>query len=394
MFFSLALILLCSLLLSGIFTKFRIPGLLGMLLVGILFGPYAFNLISTEILDISEELRGIALIIILLRAGLALDLKDLAKVGRPSILMCFVPAMFELVAVTLLAPLIFGVSYLEAAIMGAVLAAVSPAVIVPRMLKLMKNKFGTAKNIPQLVMAGSSVDDVFVIVVFTALIGMYKGGSFDTLSLLAIPVSILSGLVLGVMTGRLLLVFFKKFKVKDAVELLIILSTAFLFVSLETAVKGYFPISGLLAVMALGGTILKYNEKLSTRISGKFSKLWVGAEILLFVLVGAIVNVRDFSSAGVLALLLIFGALAFRILGVFTALLKTKLNRKERLFCAISYVPKGTVQAAIAAIPLSAGVASGNLILSVAVLAIIITASVGALAMDFSYKSLLKQEDM
>ena len=394
MFFSLALILLCSLLLSGIFSKFRIPGLLGMLLVGILFGPHAFNLISTEILDISDELRGIALIIILLRAGLALDLKDLAKVGRPSILMCFVPAMFELVAVTLLAPLIFGVSYLEAAIMGAVLAAVSPAVIVPRMLNLMKNKFGTAKNIPQLVMAGSSVDDIFVIVVFTALIGMYKGGSFDTVSLLAIPVSILSGLVLGVATGRLLLIFFKKFKVKDAVELLIILSTAFLFVSLETAVKGYFPVSGLLAVMALGGTILKYNEKLAARISSKFSKLWVGAEILLFVLVGAIVNVRDFSSAGVLALLLIFGALAFRILGVFTALLKTKLNRKERLFCAISYVPKGTVQAAIAAIPLSAGVASGNLILSVAVLAIIITASFGALAMDFSYKSLLTQEKL
>jgi len=394
MFFSLALILLCSLLLSGIFSKFRIPGLLGMLLVGILFGPHAFNLISTEILDISDELRGIALIIILLRAGLALDLKDLAKVGRPSILMCFVPAMFELVAVTLLAPLIFGVSYLEAAIMGAVLAAVSPAVIVPRMLNLMKNKFGTAKNIPQLVMAGSSVDDIFVIVVFTALIGMYKGGSFDTVSLLAIPVSILSGLVLGVATGRLLLIFFKKFKVKDAVELLIILSTAFLFVSLETAVKGYFPVSGLLAVMALGGTILKYNEKLAARISSKFSKLWVGAEILLFVLVGAIVNVRDFSSAGVLALLLIFGALAFRILGVFTALLKTKLNRKERLYCAISYVPKGTVQAAIAAIPLSAGVASGNLILSVAVLAIIITASVGALAMDFSYKSLLTQEKL
>jgi len=364
-----------------------------MLLTGIIFGPYALNLISTDILNVSAELRGIALIIILIRAGLALDIKDLIKVGRPSILMSFLPATFEIVAITFLAPILFKISYLEAAIMGAVIAAVSPAVIVPRMLKLIKNKYGTDKNIPQLIMAGSSVDDIFVIVVFTALLGMYKFGTFTPVSLISIPVAIVSGLLLGILTGRVLMWFFKKSKLNEMIELLIMISIAFLFVSLEAAIKPYFAVSGLLAVMALGGTTLKYHEKLATRISGKFSSLWVGAEIILFVLVGATVNVRDFASAGGLAVVLIMGALVFRIVGVFVSLIKTKLNNKEKVFSAISYIPKGTVQAAIAAIPLSAGVAAGGIILSVAVLAIIITATLGAFGMDLSYKKLLSKNN-
>ncbi|MBB6696623.1 cation:proton antiporter [Clostridium algidicarnis] len=389
MLFSLALILIIGFTLSGILNRLRLPGILGMLVTGVILGPFVLNLISPDILNISKDLRQIALIVILSRAGLSLDVKDLKKVGRPAILMCFVPATFELVAITLLAPILFKVSYIEAAIMGTVLAAVSPAVVVPRMLKVMEGGYGKEKSIPQLILAGASVDDVYVIVLFTAFMGMYQGKGFSVLSLAAVPISIVVGLAIGILSGLLLVFVFKKLHIRDTVKILIILSVSFLFISLEAEVKSYIPMSGLLAVMALGGTILKKYEVLAKRLSNKFSKVWVGAEILLFVLVGAAVDIRFVSDAGLMAVILILSALIFRICGVYICLIKTKLTNREKLFCAIAYLPKATVQAAIGSIPLSAGVLAGNTILTVAVLAILITAPIGAIGIDRTYKKLL-----
>jgi NhaP-type Na+/H+ or K+/H+ antiporter len=389
MLLSLALILIIGFALSGVFQKLKLPGLLGMLITGILLGPYVLGLIDGEILNISSELRQIALIVILTRAGLALDIKDLKKVGRPAILMCFVPATCEILAIMVLAPLFLGISYIEAAIMGTVLAAVSPAVIVPRMLRLMEGGYGKEKSIPQLIMAGASVDDIYVIILFTSFLSMYQGEGFDAKSLIHVPIAIVSGLVVGVIGGIILLKLFKKIHMRDTVKILVILSMAFLFVSAETFIQGYFPMSGLLAVMALGGTLLKGYEVLAKRLSGKFSKIWVGAEMLLFVLVGAAVDISYVGSVGLAAVLLIVCALIFRIAGVFLCLLKTNLSVKERLFCAIAYLPKATVQAAIGAIPLASGVKAGDTILAVAVLAIMITAPLGAIGVDVSYKKWL-----
>lgn len=389
MLLSLALILIIGFALSGVFQKLKLPGLLGMLITGILLGPYVLGLIDGEILNISSELRQIALIVILTRAGLALDIKDLKKVGRPAILMCFVPATCEILAIMVLAPLFLGISYIEAAIMGTVLAAVSPAVIVPRMLRLMEGGYGKEKSIPQLIMAGASVDDIYVIILFTSFLSMYQGEGFDAKSLIHVPIAIVSGLVVGIIGGIILLKLFKKIHMRDTVKILVILSMAFLFVSAETFIQGYFPMSGLLAVMALGGTLLKGYEVLAKRLSGKFSKIWVGAEMLLFVLVGAAVDISYVGSVGLSAVLLIVCALIFRIAGVFLCLLKTKLSVKERLFCAIAYLPKATVQAAIGAIPLASGVKAGDTILAVAVLAIMITAPLGAIGVDVSYKKWL-----
>lgn len=391
MLFSIALILLCGFGLSGLFQKFKLPGLLGMLLTGVILGPYTLDLISPDILNISTDLRQLALIIILVRAGLALDLKDLKKVGRSAILMCFIPATFELIAVIIFAPLLLKVSYLEAAIMGTVLAAVSPAVIVPRMLKLMEGCYGKNKGIPQLIMAGASVDDVYVIVLFTAFMGMYQGDSFNMLTLINVPISIVLGLIVGIVCGAILVWVFKRIHIRDTVKILLVLSISFLLVTLEGALKSILPLSGLLAVMALGGTILKKYGVLARRLSLKFSKLWVGAEILLFTLVGAAVNVHYVKDAGLMAIALILSSLIFRVGGVFVCLINTKLNSKEKLFCAISYLPKATVQAAIGAIPLSSGVAAGNTILTVAVLAIIITAPLGAIGVDSTYKKFLSK---
>ena len=388
MLFSLALILICGFLLSGIMEKLKLPGLLGMLLTGIILGPYVFNLISPEILNISADLREIALIVILTRAGLAIDIKDLKKVGRPAVLMCFVPATFELIAVTVLAPKFFLVSYIEAAIMGAVLAAVSPAVVVPRMLNLMKGGYGISKGIPGLIMAGASVDDIYVIVLFTSFIEMWKGSGFDLINLADIPISSILGLGVGICAGLVLIQIFKKIHMRDTVKILIIFSASFLFVSLEAVIK----MSGLLAVMALGGTILKQNKSLAQRLSTKFSKIWVGAEILLFVIVGAAVNISYLKNAGFMAVLMILFALIFRVCGVFVSLIKTELTLKEKLFCAIAYLPKATVQAAIGSIPIAAGSAAGDTILTVAVLAIVITAPLGALGIDSTYKKLLSDE--
>lgn len=393
MLFSLALMILCGLVLSGIMQKLKLPGLIGMLLTGIVLGPYALNLIAPGLLDISADLRQIALIIILTRVGLALDIDDLKKVGRPAILMCFIPAAFEIAATTIFAPMFFPISRLEAAIMGAVLGAVSPAVVVPKMLKLMESDYGKSKSIPQLIMAGASVDDIYVIVLFASFMGMYSGSSFDAGSLVKIPISIVVGLLIGVLFGLVLVELFKKMHMRDTVKILIILSASFLLVSLETAIKTYVPMSGLLAVMALGGTILKQYDVLANRISNKFSKIWVAAELMLFVLVGATVDIRYATQAGIAAIVIIFIALAIRVCGVFVCLIRTKLNVKERLFCAIAYLPKATVQAAIGGLPLAAGISAGNTILTVAVLAILITAPLGAIGIDASYQKLLTSSE-
>ncbi len=372
--------------------RLKLPALLGMMATGVALGPYGLDVIDPIILHLSAELRQIALIVILIRAGLALDLKDLKKVGRPAILMCFVPATFELAAVVCFAPLLLGITRLEAAILGAVLAAVSPAVVVPRMLQIMERGYGQEKGIPQMILAGASVDDIYVIVLFTALLGMEQGQGFNALSLARIPISILLGLGLGILSGLGMAALFCRVHMRDTVKVLLLLGTSFLFVSLESAVKEYLPISGLLAVMALGGTILKQNKVLATRISRKYSKIWVAAELLLFVLVGAAVDVRYIGRAGMAAMGLILAALVFRMGGVFFCLLKTNLNGKERLFAAIAYLPKATVQAAIGGIPLSLGIPAGHTILAVAVLSIVITAPLGAMGMDLTYRKLLVRE--
>lgn len=389
---SLALILLLGMIMGSIFNKLKLPSLLGMLLTGIILGPYAFNLLDDKILTISPDLRQIALVIILTRAGLALDIEDLKKVGRPAILMCFVPALFEITGFVLIAPKLLGISILDAAIMGTVIAAVSPAVIVPKMLNLMKSGYGKSQSIPQLIMAGASVDDIFVIVLFTSFTSLATGGSFSATSLLQIPISIIIGLLLGILLGLILSYIFKHIHLRDSMKVIIILSISFLFITLENSLKGIIPISGLLAVMSMGATLLKTYSALANRISMKFSKLWVGAEIFLFVLVGATVDIKYALSSGIVVVLLILGCLIFRSVGVLSSLFKTNLNFKERVFCMISYMPKATVQAAIGSIPLALGLDCGQIVLTVAVSAILITAPLGALGIDITYKKLLTKE--
>lgn len=390
---SLAYIFLLGLSLGYIFNKLRLPALLGMLFTGIILGPYALNLLDPSILSISADLRQLALVIILTRAGLALDLDDLKKVGRPALLMCFVPACFEIAGMVLLAPSLLGISILEAALMGTVIAAVSPAVIVPKMLFLMENKIGTKKSIPQLIMAGASVDDVFVIVLFTAFTGLLSGGEVSSASFLQIPIAIVTGLAAGILLGLVLSIYFKRFHMRDSVKVLILLSISFLLVAMEKLLKGTLPVSGLLAVMGMSATLLKTYGLLAKRLSAKFNKLWVGAEILLFVLVGATVDIKYAVAAGFAAVLLIFGVMIFRLAGVYVSLLKTPLTKKERVFCMIAYLPKATVQAAIGSIPLALGLSCGKIVLTVAVLAILITAPLGAFGVDISYKKLLEQDN-
>jgi solute carrier family 9B (sodium/hydrogen exchanger), member 1/2 len=389
MLLSAALIILTSLILSQILTRLKLPGIIGMLLAGILLGPFVLNLIDPSILNLSMDLRQIALIVILVRVGLSLDLEDLKKVGRPAILMAFVPATIELLAITFLAPILFNISYIEALILGSVVAAVSPAVVVPRMLKLMESNYGTEKKVPQLILASASIDDVFVIVLFASFIQAYQTNTFSMMNILLIPVSIVLGIFLGVISGIFLIYLFKTLHIRDTLKVLIMFSISFLFIVLENELKAFIPISGLVAVISLGGTILKKYEILAKRLVGKFEKIWVIAEIMLFVLVGAAVQITVLIHVGFFSIILILIALAFRMIGVWISLIKTKFNKKEKLFIAISYTPKATVQAAIGAIPLSLGIESGSLILTIAVLAIMITAPFGAILMDKSYKKLL-----
>ena len=392
MLLSIALILLTGLLLGGLFSKIKLPSLLGMIIVGIVLGPHALNLIDESILNISADLRQIALVIILTRAGLSLDISDLKRVGRPAILMCFVPACVEIIGTVLLAPLLLGISTLEAAVMGSVLAAVSPAVIVPRMIRLMEEGYGVDKGIPQLILAGASVDDVFVIIIFTAFTSLASTGELSPVSILQIPVSIVLGIVAGVIVGMVLVKFFRTFHMRDSVKLLIILSFSFLLIEMQNQLEGIVPFSGLLAIMSLGIVIKRKYDILAKRLSGKYNKLWVAAEIFLFVLVGATVDLKYAAVAGVSAVLLVAGALVFRMIGVALCLIKTDLSRKERLFCMVAYVPKATVQAAIGAIPLTMGLSCGQIVLTVAVLSILITAPFGAICIDNLYKKLLEKE--
>ena len=386
---SIALILLLGLLLRSIFSKMRLPGLLGMMIAGIVLSPHAFNLIDKSILSISADLRQIALVIILTRAGLSLDAADLKRTGRPAILMCFVPACTEITGTIILAPILLDVTVLEAAIIGSVIAAVSPAVIVPRMIKLIDEGYGKNHSIPQLLLAGASVDDVFVIVVFTALISLASIGTVSAISFLQIPVSILTGIGTGTAMGSILVIFFKKFHMRDSVKILIILSFSFLLLELQNRLEGMIPISGLLAIMSLGIVMKQKYSVLAERLSGKYNKLWVAAEVFLFVLVGATVDLKYAAAAGIFAVLLVTGALVFRMSGVAMSLIKTRLTRKEKLFCMIAYTPKATVQAAIGTIPFTMGLACGQTVLTVAVLSILITAPFGAVCIDNLYKKLL-----
>ena len=388
---SIAVILLLGLLIGWIFSKLKLPSLLGMVIVGIVLSPHALNLIDESILGISGELRQIALVIILTRAGLSLDVSDLKKVGRPAVLLCFVPACVEILGTVILAPMLLGVTMLEASIIGSVIAAVSPAVIVPRMIKLIDEGYGKAKSIPQLILAGASVDDVFVIVVFTAFTALASTGEMSVTSFIQIPISIVLGIMLGGCVGIVLVAFFKKCHMRDSVKILIILSISFLLLGVENRLQGYIPVSGLLAIMSMGIIIKQKYGVLALRLSAKYNKLWLGAEVFLFVLVGATVDLRYVASAGVSAVLLILGALLFRMTGVAISLLKTGLSKRERLFCMVAYTPKATVQAAIGAIPLSMGLECGNIVLTVAVLSILITAPFGAICVDNLYKRLLEK---
>ena len=388
---SLALIFLLGLLLGSIFDKLKLPKLLGMIFTGIILGPYVLNLLDSSILSISADLRQIALVIILTRAGLSLDITDLKKVGRPAILMCFVPACFEILGVMLFAPKILDVTLLEAAIIGAVIAAVSPAVIVPRMIKLMEEGYGRDKSIPQLILAGASVDDVFVIVLFTALTSLASGESVSGFSLLQIPLSILLGVLVGIISGYILVMFFKRRHMRDSIKIIILLSVSFLLIELEHRLSGIIPMSGLLAIMSMGIFMNQKYSILANRLSVKYNKLWIAAELLLFVLVGATVNISYALLMGVSAIIIVILALIVRMIGVFICMIKTNLNMKERLFCMIAYTPKATVQAAIGGIPLAMGLACGEKVLTVAVLSILITAPIGAFLVDTLYKRLLEK---
>lgn len=391
MLLSISLILLVGMSVGWICKKMKLPSLLGMLVTGMVLGPYMLNLLDDSILGISAELRKIALIIILTRAGLGLDLSGLKKIGRPAVLMCFVPASLELLGILLIAPKLLGISLLEAAILGAVLAAVSPAVVVPRMVKLMEEGYGVREGIPQLILAGASVDDVYVIVLFSTFLGMMQGESASVIHFINIPISIVLGVGIGFLIGVILAYYFKKVHIRDTSKVLIILSISLLLVVLEDHLTIPITFSALIAIMFIGIGLQKKREVVARRLSVKYGKLWVAAEVFLFVLVGATVNIGYLSKVGVNALVVIAVALIFRMFGVFLCLLGTSLDKKERLFAMMAYTPKATVQAAIGGIPLSLGLACGDIVLTVAVLAIVLTAPAGAFAMDLSYKKFLKK---
>lgn len=392
MLLSISLILILGMFMGWICQKIKLPALLGMLITGVILGPYGLNLLDGSILGISAELRKIALIIILTRAGLGLDLSGLKKIGRPAVLMCFVPASFELLGMILLAPKLMGLSVLESAVMGAVLAAVSPAVVVPRMVKLMDEGYGVKEGIPQLILAGASVDDVYVIVLFSTFVGMMQGEGASILKFVNVPVSIFGGIAIGLLLGMLLAYFFKKVHIRDTSKVLIILSISFLLVVIEDKLTTAITFSSLIAVMFIGIGLQKKREAVAERLSVKYGKLWVAAEVFLFVLVGATVNIEYLGKVGSKAFVVIIGALIFRMFGVFVCLLGTGLKRKERLFAMVAYTPKATVQAAIGGIPLALGFACGDTVLTMAVLAIVLTAPLGAFAIDLSYKKLLNKQ--
>ena len=390
MLISISIILFSGMFLGFICKKIKFPSLFGMIIAGILIGPHVLNFIDDSILNISSEIRKIALIIILIRAGLKLSFEDLKKVGRPAILMCFLPAAFEVIGMVVLAPKLLGITMLEAAILGAVVGAVSPAVIVPRMIKLMDDGYGTNKGIPQMILAGASVDDVFVIVLFTTFTSLAQGSSVNIMSFINIPISIVIGVIVGLLVGFLLDLYFDKIKVNDTVKVLIVLGVSFVLTTVEDKWGGIIPFASLIAVMSLGLMIKRQNQEMAASLSSKYDKMWIPAEVFLFVLVGASVAIDTVVSAGLSSILLVLGVLVFRMFGVVICLIKTKLDAKERIFCMLAYTPKATVQAAIGGLPLAMGLACGNIVLMVSVIAIMVTAPLGAFAIDLTYKKFLK----
>lgn len=389
---SLALIFIIGMALAFIFEKIRLPRLIGMLLTGIILGPYVLDLLDAEILSVSGSLRELALVVILIKAGLSLDLEDLKKVGRPAIMLSFIPAIMEITATIILAPLFLDITYIEAAIMGTVIGAVSPAVIVPKMVALMEEGYGTNKRIPQMILAGASMDDVFVIVLFTVAMSLGAGDGVSAWSFAAIPISIVLGLGLGLVAGIIFSWFFKKHHMRDSMKVVLILGVSFLFIALEDALNGIVPISGLLAVMSMGIAIQAKRTIVANRLAAKFGKLWVAAEVILFVLVGAEVDIKYAKEAGIMVVILVLSVLVFRSLGVMICMIKTNLNKKERIFCILSYLPKATVQAAIGAVPLAAGYGCGQIVLTVAVVSILVAAPIGAIGMDATYEKCLEVE--
>lgn len=396
---SLALIFLVGLSAAAICGYLHLPRIIGMLFTGIILGPHVLGLLDDKILSISSELRQIALIIILLKAGLSLNLADLKKVGRPAVMMAFVPASFEICGYLLCAPMILGITRIESAVMGAVLAAVSPAVVVPRMVQLMENRYGTEKSIPQMILAGASCDDIFVIVLFSTFAGMAQGGTADFTQFLNVPVSIVLGILLGAAVGYLLSLFFetayaKEHYARNSMKVIVVLGLSFLLMAVETWAKPYVSVSGLLAVVSMACVLkMKCPKSVSGRLSEKFGKLWIAAEVVLFVMVGAAVDIRYTATAGGAAVVMILLALIFRAAGVCVCMAGTALNKKERLFTVIAYLPKATVQAAIGSVPMAMGLSCGQIVLSVAVLAILITAPLGAIGMDVTYRRLLKRQE-
>ena len=399
MFLSLGLILIVGLFLSWIFSKIKLPSIIGLLITGILLGPQVLNFLDTKILSISSELRSIALIVILIKAGLSLDIKDLKKVGSSAILLSFLPARFEIIAYGFFVPKILGLKLIDALLMGAVMAAVSPAIVVPRMVKLIDEGYGKDESVPQMILAGASCDDVFVLVLFSSFLAMAKGGGFSYRSLLRVPISIILGIGLGLLVGYILFLFFEKFykkgsHIRNSTKVIIILAISFLLLSLENILKNYIPISGLLAIISMASSFkIRANEKVVKRLSDKFAKIWIFAEVLLFVLVGAEVDIKYMTGIGLLGIVLIVLGLIIRSIGVFLSLVPSNLNKKEKIFTILAYIPKATVQAAIGSVALANGLESGMAILSIAVLSIIITAPMGAIFIDKSYKKLLRRSD-
>lgn len=395
---SLSLIFLVGLAMGAICSRLKLPRILGMLATGIVLGPYVLDFLDPSILSISADLRKMALVIILLKAGLSLNIADLKKVGRPAVMLSFVPASCEIIGYILFAPVILGLCHIEAAVMGAVLGAVSPAVVIPRMVQLMDEKYGTQKAIPQMIMTGASCDDIFVIVLFTTFLSMAQGGSASLTAFLNIPVSIILGVLLGAVVGYSLYLLFetayaRRHYVRNSMKVIIVLGFSFLLIAIEGWLEGKIAVSGLLAVVSMACVLkAKSTTFVSKRLSEKFGKLWLAAEVILFVLVGAAVDIRYTLEAGLSAVLMIFVALLFRTVGVLLCTFKTTLTAKERAFCVIAYLPKATVQAAIGSVPLAAGLPCGKIVLSVAVMAIIITAPLGALGMDMTYKKFLEKE--
>ena len=395
---SLSLVFLLGLAMGAICQRLKLPKIIGMLMTGMVLGPFVFDFLDPALLSISADLKKMAFIIILLRAGLSLDLADLKKVGRPAVLLSFIPATFEIIGYILLAPVMLGITRMDAAVMGAVLGAASPAVVMPQMVHFMENKYGTKKAIPQMIMAGISGDGIFVIVLFTTFLGMAQGGSAGITDFFNVPISIILGAVLGALVGYLLCLFFEtayahKYYVRNSMKVIIVLGFSFFLIAIETWLEGIVAVSGLLAVVSMACVLkMKSTVFVSKRLSEKFGKLWLAAEVMLFVLVGAAVDIRYTLEAGIMAVLMILTALLFRSCGVLLCMTKTMLTWQERLFCVIAYLPKATVQAAVGSVPLAAGLECGNIVLSVAVMAIVVTAPLGAWGMDSTYKKLLDRD--